>query len=66
MPGCQAFLVLTSPYDSSQYVLYEEWDSAEHADSFKQSSVRNDSVAKLAPAMTAAPDVVEFEAEKKN
>ena len=66
MSGCQTFMMLASPYESGQYVLYEEWETAEQADSFKQSKVRNESVAKLVPAMAAAPQAVEFEAMRKS
>lgn len=65
MPGCQTFMILVSPFDSSQYVLYEEWGTVEQADNFKQTRIRNESVAKLAPAMEAAPRMVEFEAQKR-
>jgi quinol monooxygenase YgiN len=66
MPGCQTFMMLVSPYDRSQYVLYEEWDTVEQADSFKRSDIRNESVAKVASVLKATPKVVEFDAQKRS
>jgi quinol monooxygenase YgiN len=65
MPGCRTFMMLVNPYDSSQYVLYEEWDTAEQADAFKKSKIRNEAVAKVASAMIAAPELTEFEVQRK-
>lgn len=63
MPGCVYFDLFTLASDTSEYMLYEEWESDEQAAVFKASRERNYAVAKLAPTMAAAPVVNEFSAE---
>lgn len=60
MAGCKYFGLSKLTNESAKYMLYEEWDTKQHADVFKASKERNDAVAQLSPVMGGAPVVVEY------
>ncbi len=60
LPGCNYFELSTLVKEPTKYMLYEEWDSKEHAEAFKATKERNDAVAQLAPVMGGAPVVAEY------
>ncbi|HVI69237.1 MAG TPA: antibiotic biosynthesis monooxygenase family protein [Magnetospirillaceae bacterium] len=63
LPGCRYFGLSKLTNEPTKYMLYEEWDSKQHADVFKASKERNDAVAHVAPTMGGTTVMAEYLAE---
>ncbi|MEE2943764.1 MAG: antibiotic biosynthesis monooxygenase [Pseudomonadota bacterium] len=63
MQGCQAYQPFINPQTDGQIMLVQEWETTDSFQNYLASSSFNNSGAKLAPLMTAAPISKRFQAD---
>ncbi|MFK7802042.1 MAG: putative quinol monooxygenase [Anaerolineae bacterium] len=61
--GCEKFGLFIDATDENGFLLYEEWESQQHFNAYRESDLFKQNGAKLFPMMAGKPDSAYFSAE---
>ncbi len=64
--GCEQFTLLQDTADPSKFILYEEWDTAEHFNTYQQSDYLEGQRQLIFPLLAGEPDSAYYQSEKIN
>ena len=62
--GCERFDLFADPANGERFLIYEEWETAEHFDAYRNSGYFQENGQVLFPMLAGAPDSAYFEAKR--